>query len=81
MLGTSAGGLHLVALGGSQYRYVGTGKPGLLHVHNTKGQVVRSFHLSWAGDASENFRLDELAPGVYMVGLHGGSRTKLYVQP
>ncbi|MCC6840625.1 MAG: hypothetical protein IT230_10745 [Flavobacteriales bacterium] len=81
VLGTSAGGLHLVALGGSQYRYVGTGKPGLLHVHNTMGQVVRSFHLSWAGDASENFRLDELAPGVYMVGLHGGSRTKLYVQP
>ena len=81
VLGTVAGELNLVVLDGSQYRYVGTEKPGLLHVYNTMGQVVRSFHLSWAGDASEIFRLDGLAPGVYVVSLHGGSRTKLYVQP
>ena len=72
---------QLVPLGDGQYRYIGTGKPGLLQVHNAMGQVVRSFHLPWAGDASESFRLAGLAPGVYMVGLHGGSRTKLYVQP
>ena len=81
LLGTDAGEPHLVAMGSSQYRFVGTGTASLLQVHNAMGQEVHSFHLNWADDGSESFRLDGLAPGVYMVGLRGGMRTKLYVQP
>ncbi len=72
---------QLVPLGSGQYRFVGTGKAGLLQVHNAMGQMARSFHLNWAGDGSETFRLDGLAPGVYVVGLYGMVPTKLYVQP
>ncbi len=74
-------GNRLIPLGQGLYRFVGTGTAGQLQVHNAMGQVVRSFFLPWAGDGSEPFRMEGLAPGVYLVGMPGLPHTKLYVQP
>lgn len=71
----------IASLGSGRYRFVGPGAAGQLQVHNTMGQVVRSFFLPWAGDGSEPFGLEGLAPGVYLVGLEGVARTKLLVEP
>lgn len=70
---------QLIDLGNGQYRFSGSPHGGEVRLYTSTGQLIRTFTVRSSSNGSEPFGLVGLAPGIYLLNLHGSWRGRVVI--